>query len=269
MRRLVYVLAVTAMGCFSQSSPVELDAGGGPDGGTINLPDSATGNVDAGAEASGPSGFPVLSPAVVELGTTNCGSIAKPQPLKIENQGDAPLTITALTFAQGLFTASGVTLPHVLAPGASVNVDIGAVATPRAEPKKYTDTLNVTTSVGVRSIVANEDVTGVLLDWNPSPLAFTVNTGGLHNRTVTVRNRGTQAATIRVTRDASSSIYIDLTALPPSTIAAGGGTGDGTIQFTARAQGTHNGKLHAIEVSNAPKCGASTVDLDIAATYQP
>jgi hypothetical protein len=212
---------------------------------------------------------PVLSRTSIDLGTMNCGGISGSTDLSLRNDGDANLVVTELRWANDRFNVSGP-VPNpgasppttiVLAPGASTGWKVTGQGRPRTVPGQIGDTMTLVTNAPTPNVSASvtELLRGILLAWEPNPATITTAVGGLIPGSVVLTNRGNLATTaIRIARDQSSSIYVQLDEKQvPSGLTAGQRV---TIpmEFAARMRGRWTALYPLYEVSGQPNCGPTT-----------
>ena len=161
----------------------------------------------------------VFSPTSVNFQNVGVGG-SKTLTVVLTNSGRGTVNILRETVVGSEFSASGLTLPHSLAPGASVTVSVVFKPSNLGSSSGYVQFDSDASNSAVRYVLTGTG-TGLQLTATPSSVSFgNVVVGTTNTQTVTLKNQGTNQITIsKVLASGSGFHFTNLTT--PYVLAAG------------------------------------------------
>ncbi len=198
-----------------------------------------------------------LDAASLNFGGQEVGTSSVSRTLTLANQGDAPLSLTAIDLSGAAFARQGgscpTSLPATLAPGAGCSLQLGFAP---SATQSYTGSLSVTSdggssSVNLAGVGTAGPAAGPML--SPASVIFAerVLPAATGARTVAISNQGAATMTVSAVTLAGAGFSLGggSCGLPPFALLPGGGC-NVEVSLDATATGAYSGTLSFI--SDAP-----------------
>ena len=199
---------------------------------TVTVPVSGTGMM---------SGQLLATPGSVTLGNVQVGA-SQTQPVTITNSGTTSITVSQASVTGTGFSASGLTLPLILAAGQSQGFSV-TFAPQTAGPVSGSVTIaSDATNPSLSIALSAAGVTPGSLVSNPSSLAFgNVQTGTTQTLSLTLTNTG--GTTVNITQAAASGSGYSITGLSLPLSLAAGQSKSFSVQFAPQTSGSISGNI--------------------------
>lgn len=236
----------------------------GPGSSTSTLVLAAQGEADQRVSATGQgvyaTGHLAWQLGVLNLGTATLGSPTVTASALLLNDGATPVTIAAATAPSPPLSLGSSLLGTTIAPGASVSVPV-RLAT--GQLGSFTGSATVATAAGQTSSLAVLGAVGTasLVEIGPAQVSFgTVPVGSSVTRTLTLRNTGSTAAAVTISKPPglAASEITNLTDLPEGSTIPPLGQVNLQLRFAPTTPGSH---VDGWEISTGDLLGRRSVRL--------
>jgi hypothetical protein len=267
-----------AFSIVSPALPVTVPAGGsvsvtarltctapGPQSGTITFTTtSACGAIDCGSVSVSGTCLQAtgnVSPASIDFGDV-CVGASTNRTFTINNTGNTPITVNAITSSNAAFTITSPALPVTIPAGGSVTVTARLTCTTPG-PQSGTISLSASSTCGAVSL-GTVSVSGFCVQIScavsPTSLDFgNVCVGSSADRTFTVTNTGNRSFIITSINSTNAAFSIVSPALPVSLSV--GGSVTVTARLTCTSLGPQSGTLSISTDSACGPAACSTVSV--------